>query len=473
VGCCYRESPVPLIDPIPIAPPPEDAVNVLRIVLDDVGIEQLRTYGLSTAAVPMPNVEALARRGVAFARAYSYPICSPDRMCQRTGRFGFHTGIVALVENGAGAPPENEIFLPRVLELNAPQIESALIGKWHLSNYMNKDWEHPVRVGFDYWAGTLRNLERGADNYFNYEHHVARKLEKGEFHEKLRSRVYATTRQVDDAIAWINARTGQWYMELAFNAPHFPLHRPPTDLYDTSKYVLTSSEPIGSEAKRPYFKAMLQAIDTELGRLFRSIDSNVLANTVILVVGDNGTAAQVYDNTITGFTNAHAKGTVYEQACRVPLIVAGPLVDRPGRVDTTSLICAVDMFATELSLLSVGTTGPTYAGALDSVSFYTNIANASANSPRAYYFTETAAPNGRNLNASTPGNRGIGNASYKLVRTATGTTFPDAGDEFYQLSTDPWETTNLTPAGSTAGLNATQLSNYNTLKSSYLTLIAS
>ena len=43
----------------------------------------------------------------------------------------------------------------------------------------------------------------------------------------------------------------------------------------------------------PYYFSMIEAMDTEIGRLLESIGSDVVNNTTIIFIGDNGTPNQV------------------------------------------------------------------------------------------------------------------------------------------------------------------------------------
>jgi len=43
---------------------------------------------------------------------------------------------------------------------------------------------------------------------------------------------------------------------------------------------------------RPYYFAMIEAMDSEMGRLFKSIPEEEKKNTVVIFVGDNGTPGE-------------------------------------------------------------------------------------------------------------------------------------------------------------------------------------
>src|SRR5262245_49657108 len=81
--------------------------NIVLIVLDDVGLDELGAFcSVAPELQPpcTPNVDALAARGVLFRQAYASPLCSPTRAQTLTGRYGFRTGIGGLVEFEGGEP---------------------------------------------------------------------------------------------------------------------------------------------------------------------------------------------------------------------------------------------------------------------------------------------------------------------------------------------------------------------------------
>lgn len=144
----------------------------------------------------------------------------------------------------------------------------------------------------------------GVRNYFDYP-----LIEQG---VKKRSTQYTTTVFTDKAISWIANQklkdsNRPWFLWLAYNAPHAPFHMPPRDLI-SDKSLSGTDEDIKNNPRKYYF-ASLEALDKEMGRLLTSISPEVLANTTVIFVGDNGTPAEVIQ---APYSAEKAKNSVYQ-----------------------------------------------------------------------------------------------------------------------------------------------------------------
>lgn len=403
--------------------------NILLLIADDYGTDSSVLYNATNNGVslpPTPNIESLARSGVVFANAYANPLCSPSRCCVMTGRHAFRTGVGDVIV--AGTTPVltlGEFTLPDAFAANTGLGYSyAQFGKWHLHNGPNS----PRLVGgWQHFAGSIQGE---IANYTNWTKNVNGTTTAGYTN-------YATTDVVDDTIAWIQARGAQpWFAWVAFNAGHTPYHKPPNHLH--SYDFLSGTTANINTNPRPYFEAMIEAMDTEIGRLLSAVNRT---NTHIIFLGDNGTAGQVIQSPYPG---NRAKSTLYEGGIRVPLVIAGPSVVNPGRTNQT-LTHAVDLYATilELAGINVASTVPSTT-MLDSRSLMPALEGATDTSRRVYAeLFNTNSP-------STSDGRILRNEQFKLLRLATGT------EALYDLATDPAEKTNLL----SGSLNATQLAHY-------------
>jgi arylsulfatase A-like enzyme len=306
--------------------------NILLVIADDYGTDSNSLYNTNSKASlpPTPNINSLYTNGVLFRNAYAYPSCSASRACMLTGRYGFRTGFGLAI--GPSNPLKllaNEPTIPKLLSAN-PELgyRHALIGKWHLGNAAT---DPNVLGGWEHFSGSLYPA---VENYFQWS-----KVVNG---ATTITTNYATTDSVNNAISWIAQQgTNSWFLWLAFNAPHDPFHKPPAGLHSYAD--LSTNQAAIKANPRPYYEAMTEAMDTEFGRLLGQIDRS---NTTIIFIGDNGTPGEVVQ---PPFNADRAKFTLYEGGVRVPLIIAGPVVQNPQR-ENTSLVHAVDLFATILEL---------------------------------------------------------------------------------------------------------------------------
>ena len=359
-----------------------------------------------------------------FRNARAQPSCSPTRATIMTGRYGFRTGI------GKPVPKDLDdtvpVFAPSEFTLaeafkkafeGRPEeaYHLALIGKWHLSRGIND----PNLQGWDHFSGPHPKLA-GLDNYYSWP-----KVVNG---VETPWTVYATTDQVDDALAEVGkakAAERNYLLWLALSAPHAPYQRPPLALL--SAYQNT---PATGASRRTYYEAMIEAMDTELGRLLDGVD---LATTTVIFLGDNGTPNEV---TVPPYNWDHAKLRVYEQGVKVPMIVAGRAVKDAGR-QVNGLVNTVDLFPTILRLAGIDPADVLPSGRkTDGVSILPYITNTSSAALRPWAYADKF-----DLLYNQKWERAINDTRYKLIERAAGLQWPVR--EFFDLQADPYETRNL------------------------------
>jgi arylsulfatase A-like enzyme len=391
----------PLIGELTQRPP-----NVLVIVADDLGTDNVRGYGEDPQAPATPQLDALAAQGVRFRNAYGYPVCSPTRAALLTGRYALRTGMGAIVPwQGRYELPLEEVTLAELLDRGSVDYATTAIGKWHLSGPRTPNaYRHPNLQGFDHYAGPIHNLyfeeeaTSGTSDYSSYDRVVDGVLS--------RSETYATRQQTDDALAAVRTLPEPWFVYVAYNAVHSPFHLPPG-----------ADVPAGASTPQKY-DAMVRDLDAEVGRLLAGL-SDKRARTIVVFVGDNGTP---HEAVTPPFDPEHAKGSIYEGGTNVPLIVSGPGVGRPG-VTTDALVHVVDVLPTVARLAGID---PAEAGRpLDGVDFVDVLKEPTSSGRRRFVYTERMSP------AGPPPWRGhwkaVRDERYKLV------VGPDGAGTFYDL----------------------------------------
>jgi arylsulfatase A-like enzyme len=378
--------------------PPEQPTNVLMVILDDVGVDKVSSYGVFPEQPVTPTLDGLASEGMRFQWAYSAPTCSPARAWTYTGRFGRRTGIGRwiLPTDDTWSLPATEVTLPVVLAGAPVPWTSALVGKWHLVSYdYPVPTEHPIDSGYTDFTGSLANLGSPFDQGLGRSYTRWEKVVDGVGTE---SDTYATTDEADEAIARLQTLPQPFCLTLSFNAPHVPLHVPQAGLFT----VALSDPPTDVEE----YDAMLEAADTELGRVLASMSADLRARTTIIVFGDNGT----WQDVITPpFDRSRGKGSLFDGGVRIPLIVAGPFVGVPGSV-SDALVEEVDLLPTIAEIAGA----PLPDVPIDGVSFLPQLRDPTAPGARQYAWSDDFFPNGAPPYA--PDSSMVRNAAYKLVR---------------------------------------------------------
>ncbi len=412
--------------------------NTVLIIADDVGTDYFGFCPDAADTAHTPHLGELARSGLVFSRAWTNPVCSPTRAGIITGRYAFRTGVGSVI-TGIASPQLDtaEMTLPRLLRNHAPiRYATANTGKWHLHSQAPATQRiYPNLLGYELYSG---NFNGAIPSYYNWN-----RIRNGQLDTVT---VYATTQAVNDAIAWLDTLDGTrpFFLWLAFNAPHKPYHKPPDSLITTLGLPGTPAH-IAANPEL-YYKASIEAMDTEIGRLMGHLDQLGLRDsTNFLFIGDNGSEADVAQITDT----TRVKGSLYEYGIHIPFLVSGPAVYMPGRTSDV-LVSTTDIFATVLELSGFSnwlSFIPSAKLPVDSKSLLPVLKNDTTH-VREWIFTEqfqaTSAPKD---------GKAIRNEEFKLIR------FDNGNERFYHLLNDPDEQVNLLNGVLTTGaaLNYQQL----------------
>lgn len=373
--------------------------NILLIIADDLGLDAAPGFNVGTTKPNMPNLQHMINNGVRFTNMWSYPTCTPTRSSILTGKYGFRTGVMKVDDELS----TGETSLQKYLDTQNSGYAHAVVGKWHLSRTAT----HPEQMGVGYYAGLLSG---GVQSYTNWNF-----TENG---QTTTSNEYTTSKFTDLAIDWVGNQEKPWFLWLAYNAPHTPFHLPPNDLH--SQGNLPSDEASIEANPLPYYMAMIEAMDTEIGRLLDSLSEEERENTVLIFIGDNGTPNSV----VQEYRNRRAKGTVYQGGVNVPMIISGKNVSRFNETDN-HLLNTTDLFATIASIAGVNTTSWN-----DSKSFKDLLSLSTIANSRNYAYTEIGKDTGGE-------DYTIRNATHKYIK------FVNGEEALYNLSIDFFENTNL------------------------------
>ncbi|KAF0176737.1 MAG: sulfatase [Limisphaerales bacterium] len=335
-------------------------LNVVLILADDLGWTDLACFGSDFHETP--HLDRLAREGMKFTQNYSAcTVCSPTRAALMTGKYPARLHITDWIP---GLMPDNPKLLVPDWSKQLPLAETTIakvfqsagyrtasIGKWHLGN----EEFYPEKHGFDV---NIAGLNAGSPPTYFSPWRI-KTITDG------RDGDYLTDRLGEEAAGLIEKwRDQPFFLYL----PHFAVHTPIQGRADLVAQYQQKLKP-GLRHKNPAYAAMVESLDTAVGRVLTKLDELKLAErTIVAFTADNG--GLITRATTTNAPLRLGKASAYEGGVRVPLIVHWPGVTKPGSVSDTPTI-TMDLFPTLLEAAGLKpppATSPTGASGRDGVS---------------------------------------------------------------------------------------------------------
>ena len=352
-------------------PPP----NIIILYADDMGYGDLGVNN-PESKIPTPSLDRLAAGGVRFTDGHSSSgVCSPSRYAMLTGRYhwrDFH-GIVQSF--GGPAFPSGRLTLPEMLRKKG--YSTACIGKWHLGfdwdsirlpgkppnspNHDDYDWTKPFRGGpcdhgFDTYFGDnvinfppyawIENdrLPAAPDKTFQPSDFKG-KPEEGSWECRPGPgcsdwdpyQVLPTlTRRGVEFIRSQKGKNQPFFLYFALPSPHAP--------------IIPNKEFHGKSMAGAYGDFVVQT-DDSCGQLLDALrEAGLERNTIVVFSSDNGPEHYAYprDEKFGHWSSGSLRGLkrdIYEGGHRVPFIIRGPGLGKPGSV-SDALISQIDLMAT-------------------------------------------------------------------------------------------------------------------------------
>jgi arylsulfatase A-like enzyme len=286
--------------------------NIIFIMADDLGWKDVGYAGAEFFETP--HIDRLASQGMTFTAAYSGgPNCSPTRACVMTGTYTPRHHIYTPGGRSKGNPEYMRLLVPAINRkdktlarqaeeqfpitnsldpdfvcipevLKTAGYKSARLGKWHLG----EDTQ-----GFDLSSA---NGIGGPGGSFYGNVDVAEQL-------------------TDRAIRFIeDNRDGPFFIYLC----HWDVHTPHRARRAVVKKYQDKLDKIPDAKRRnfrPVYAAMVEAVDTSVGRIAERVDAlGIAENTLIVFISDNGGLPSVSQlDPLRG-----QKGSLFEAGVRVP-----------------------------------------------------------------------------------------------------------------------------------------------------------
>ena len=384
-------------EPAP-GPQPQRPLNVLFILVDDLGWTDLGCYGSSFYETP--NIDALAAGGMRFSAAYAAcPVCSPTRASILTGKYPTRTGITDYIESGGGNQPEswhrNTPLLPApyVAQLALEEVTLAeafheagyatfFAGKWHLGP--QGFW--PEDQGFDVNKGGIeRGGPYGGDKYFSPYGNA--RLEDGPAGELLPDRLARET------LAFIEAQREQpFFAYLSFYSVHTPLmttaelrakYEHKAESAPAERWGQEGARRVREVQRHPVYAGMIESLDSAVGLVLDGLtELGLERDTAVVLMSDNGGLSTSEGHPTSNLPLRGGKGWLYEGGIREPLIVRWP-----GRTSAGSLasapVISTDFYPT---LLEMAGLPPRPEQHLDGRSFAPLLRGGALPEPRALFW---------------------------------------------------------------------------------------
>ena len=348
--------------------PAERPPNIILIVADDLGFNDISTFGGGVAGgrVQTPNIDQLAADGAIYNQSYAgNATCAPSRAMMMTGRYPTRTGfeftptpsgmgpLVSMVGDSqdSGLPksflnetanedalsyeeqglPSSEVTIAEVLRDKG--YYTAHIGKWHLGRSKGSA---PIDQGFDdsllmasglYLPEDDANVVNAKLDFDPIDRFLWARLNyaasfnnRGD--ERFEPGGYLTDYWTDESIKVIEANKNRpFFLYLAHWGTHTPLQATKEDY-----------EAVGNIAphRLRVYAAMVRALDRSVGRVMASLEAQGLSdNTIVMFTSDNGGPGYI------GLPEVNApfrgwKITNFEGGLRVPMFVKWPSQIAPG-----------------------------------------------------------------------------------------------------------------------------------------------
>ena len=309
-----------------------DRPNILLLMADDMGYSDIGCYG---GEIDTPTLNSLAANGLRFTQFYNAARCCPTRAALLTGLYPHQAGVGKMVSSKpAKEPNPTQGYLNQQCVTIAEVLKPAgyrcyMSGKWHVGEF-RPAW--PVDRGFDRYYGLIS----GGMNYFDITKAKRKGLQRVFARDDQRltpggGEFYSTDAFSQEAISMLkdhetNHGDRPFFLYLAFNAPHWPLHAPghliskyegrymdgwaslrkkryermlQMGLIDAAWKLspadgrnwdeLSEAQKTDMDRRMAVYAAMVERMDWNIGRVIAALkQSGRLDNTLVMFLSDNG-----------------------------------------------------------------------------------------------------------------------------------------------------------------------------------------
>ena len=349
--------------------------NFVVILADDLGFGDV-SYLNPESRILTPNLDALARDGIAFTDAHTPSgVCTPTRYGLLTGRYAWRTHLKRGVLDGYGEP----LLAPGRANigsfLRSSGYRTAVVGKWHLGlgfvrtasgdfDFRKPVSDGPHTHGFDESLVIPASLDFPPYVYVRdgqiTGHPLGHQLAL-EFPRFMRPGELGGNFDPPDVLDELARHASDFIRRQAGEGRAFLLYLPLTAPH---KPVWPDRRFEGRTELGPYGDFIVH-VDAAVGSVLDAIDAaGVRDDTLVLFTSDNGSfmyrlsgvserdhtddpSIQAYRsvNHTSNYVYRGTKADIWEAGHRVPFFIRWPAKVRAGRLEDET-VCLTDLFAT-------------------------------------------------------------------------------------------------------------------------------
>ncbi|WP_078813547.1 sulfatase family protein [Prosthecobacter debontii] len=319
---CFWKACTPAVSAAEAAPAASSKPNVLIITTDDMSCDSVGVYGCKLADTT-PNMDRLAARGVRFAQAHVVVgNCMPSRNVMWSGRYPHHTGI-----QGFDPLPREEVKYPVLGELmHAAGWFTGIRGKVpHSTPFVPFPWD----IVLDTNAEGKKVHIKDAPSY-------GESLTQGIEAARKAGQPFCLMLNVSDPHKpfYAEGNKGQ-----TVDDPHVPSRVFTPEEVPVPGFL--PDDPVIRKELAHYYSSVRRA-DDAVGAILAALEkAGEMEKTIILFLSDHGMPLPF------------AKTQLYHHSTRTPMMMVWPGVTKPGRVEETHMVSAVDLLPTLLEMLNL------------------------------------------------------------------------------------------------------------------------
>ncbi len=322
---------------------PNPPLNVVMIVIDDLGWTDAAVYGSSFYETP--NIDRLAAEGMRFTQFYTASsVCSPTRASLMTGKHPARLDLTNWIggeQNGLLSQAEyiRELPLSEVTVGEAFRergYATGYIGKWHLGG----EGYLPDAQGFDFNFAVNHAGQPGS--YFPpYENPNFAATNVPDLEGDAEG-TYLTDRLTDASLDFLERNRAQPFL---FVLSHYAVHTPLQAKTEATARFERKASALGPEGEEHFesereavtklrqdhatYAAMIESTDESVGRILDKLaELGIDDRTAVVFVSDNGGLSTLmrrgFNQATSNLPLRAGKGWLYEGGIRAPLIIKWP-----------------------------------------------------------------------------------------------------------------------------------------------------